>query len=288
MPAPPAKFLPANATATGLIFADGTAYTATVNKCGDAPEAVWAMDYMADDKPVVSWPTGGATVSGIALGTDGTVYASTGKGTSQYAGSVVALEPKTLKLKDWVSVPGVAFNSLPVLFTEGNKTYVAATADNGRLYLFDAASLGGADHRMPLFATPAASNRTFAKDGLATWRDAAGTRWVLAATSGAIAAFKLAAGTAAPSLEQAWVSRALVEPRAPTIINDVVFALSGGRAGGPNAVLYALDPATGKDLWNSGSTITSYASAGLSAGTGQVYAVTYDNTVWAFGIPQVY
>ena len=50
-------------------------------------------------------------------------------------------------------------------------------------------------------------------------------------------------------------------------------------------VLYALDPATGKELWNSGTTITSTASAGLSAGTGQVYVVTSDNTVYAFGIP---
>jgi hypothetical protein len=29
------------------------------------------------------------------------------------------------------------------------------------------------------------------------------------------------------------------------------------------------------------------ASAGLSAGTGQVYVVTADNTVWSFGIPLV-
>ena len=63
-----------------------------------------------------------------------------------------------------------------------------------------------------------------------------------------------------------------------------MFALAGGNASA-NAVLYALDPATGKDLWNSGTTITAVASAGLSAGTGQVYVVTADNTVWSFGIP---
>ena len=43
------------------------------------------------------------------------------------------------------------------------------------------------------------------------------------------------------------------------------------------AVLYALDGATGKELWSSGKTITSFARAGLSAGGGQVYLVTYDN-----------
>ena len=42
------------------------------------------------------------------------------------------------------------------------------------------------------------------------------------------------------------------------------------------------------DSWSSGPTITSFATGGLSAGTGQVYVVTYDNTLWAFGIPQTY
>jgi outer membrane protein assembly factor BamB len=76
----------------------------------------------------------------------------------------------------------------------------------------------------------------------------------------------------------------MVAPRAPIIVNGVVFALAGGNATA-NATLYALDPATGKDLWTSGSAITGAASAGLSAGTGQVYVVTSDNTVWSFGIP---
>ena len=50
------------------------------------------------------------------------------------------------------------------------------------------------------------------------------------------------------------------------------------------AVVYALHPDTGKEIWNSGSAITSFATAGLSAGTGQLYVVTYDNTIWSFGI----
>ena len=75
-----------------------------------------------------------------------------------------------------------------------------------------------------------------------------------------------------------------MNPRTPMIVNGVVFALASGSANA-NAVLYALEPATGKELWTSGTTITSTASAGLSAGTGQVYVVTSDNTVYAFGIP---
>jgi outer membrane protein assembly factor BamB len=81
-------------------------------------------------------------------------------------------------------------------------------------------------------------------------------------------------------------------------VNGVVFAASsgefqGGPAAGPKeraerstpAVLYALDAATGKELWTSGTTMTSFARAGLSAGGGQVYVVTFDNTLYAFGIP---
>jgi outer membrane protein assembly factor BamB len=46
-----------------------------------------------------------------------------------------------------------------------------------------------------------------------------------------------------------------------------------------------LDAATGKAMWNSGTKITSFARGGLSAGGGQVYLVTYDNQLYAFGIP---
>ena len=83
------------------------------------------------------------------------------------------------------------------------------------------------------------------------------------------------------------------------LINGVVFGLSTGEHRPANAnasaaarakssvpaVLYALDPATGKELWTSGKTITSFARGGLSAAAGQVYLVTFDNTLYAFGIP---
>ena len=278
----PARFLPANVTATGLIWTDGFVYAATSNTCGGAPTAVYAMDFMAETKPVTMWQSNGAAIVGLALAMDGTLYVSTGTGGSEYANAVVALEAKTLKLKDWIRQES-AFTSTPVAFSEGNKTYVAATSDS-RLYLLDAASLGGADHRTPLFVTQEASGIFFSSNGIATWRDAGGTRWILAEMSSAIAAFKLADTGSAPAVERVWTSRKMASPRTPIVVNGVVFALAGGNTGA-NAVLYALDPVTGKELWNSGNTITSAASAGLSAGTGQVHVVTADNTVYAFGIP---
>jgi hypothetical protein len=278
----PARFLPANATATGLIWANGYVYAATSNTCGGAPTAVYAMDFMAETKPVMTWQSNGAPIVGLSLGVDGTVYASTGEGSSEYSNSVLALDGATLKLKDWLRHDS-AFNSTPVVFGERDRTYVAVTS-RSRLYVLDAASLGGADHRSPLFVTQETSGASFDNDGIATWQDPAGTRWILANTSGAIGAFKVAFNGGVPVVARAWASRTMQSPRTPLIVNGVVFALAGG-SGGTNAVLYALDPATGKDLWNSGTTITSTASAGMSAGTGQVHVVTADNTVYAFGIP---
>jgi outer membrane protein assembly factor BamB len=84
------------------------------------------------------------------------------------------------------------------------------------------------------------------------------------------------------------------------VIGGVVFALSTGefrtsdnkitaaqraQRSSP-AVLYALDGATGKELWNSGKTIMSFVhGAGLSGNGGQVYVGTYDGTLYAFGFP---
>jgi outer membrane protein assembly factor BamB len=286
--AAPAIFLPPNATSTGLIWAGGTVYAATTNDCGSAPEAISAMDWDADAKPVTTWKSNGAPIGGFALGIDGTVYVTTGNGSSTYANSILALEPKTLAVKNWFSQPGAVFESSPVVFTEGSRIYVAATAQDGRLYLLDGAAVGGGDHKTTLTIAPASSNRRFTSEAPATWRDQQGTRWILAPTSNAVSAFRFSNANDVPALAQAWVSRDLVSPRTPVIVNGVAFALSSGQNQSANAVLYALDPASGKELWSSGSTITSFATAGLSGGTAQVYVVTFDNTVWSFGIPIPY
>jgi len=150
---------------------------------------------------------------------------------------------------------------------------VAATTATS-LHVLDAVSFAA-----PVVRTEPQANVRFSGDGVATWRDAAGTRWLLTSGSGANIAYAFGANT----VTERW-RKPLVNPRTPMIVNGVVFALASGSTNA-NAVLYALEPATGKELWTSGATITSTASAGMSAGTGQVYVVTSDNTVYAFGIP---
>jgi len=92
----------------------------------------------------------------------------------------------------------------------------------------------------------------------------------------------------------------MVSPLTPIIVNDVIFAVSSGEfrtsdaqitaaqraQRSSRAMLYALDGATGKELWNSGNTITTFVhSGGLSGGASQMYLGTYDGTLYAFGFP---
>jgi outer membrane protein assembly factor BamB len=77
--------------------------------------------------------------------------------------------------------------------------------------------------------------------------------------------------------------------------NDVVFALAIGKFLGDgdvsnrihrstSATHYALNAETGKEIWNSGKTITSFVhSAALAASPRQVYVGTYGDTLYAFG-----
>jgi outer membrane protein assembly factor BamB len=233
--------------------------------------------------------------------------------TQVYSNAVVAIDRKTLTVKDWFTADGADFNASPIVIRYQDKDLVAATGNDGRLYLLDGTSLGGADHKSPLFVTPQFS-KAGAGTALATW-ESDNTRWIVATAAGvppaslklasngpvvggAIVAFKLMRQGGKTTLEPGWVSRDLTSPLAPIVVNGMVFVASSGefRGGGTlpaaeraqrslPAVLYALDAATGKTMWSSGRTITSFARSGLAAGAGQVYLVTYDNTLYAFGIP---
>src|SRR6185503_21050796 len=78
-----------------------------------------------------------------------------------------------------------------------------------------------------------------------------------AVTKGTLVAFTVVDQNDAPTLQPQWTSRDLASPVTPAIVNGVVFALASGEAKGrgrsSNAVLYALDAATGKELWTSGN-----------------------------------
>ena len=204
-------------------------------------------------------------IAGPAIGADGTVYAETGDGqydpdTNRYANSIVALTPTELKLKDWYTPTNAEWlwkrdldmNVTPVVFEYKGRELLVGSGKEGRLFLLDSQSLGGADHRTPLFRTDLVSNEDidFAGAGtwgsLASWEDVQGTRWVLApvwgpkhpgfkfpitngeANVGSIAAFKVEDRSGKPALAPAWISRNMITPAPPAIANGLVFALGTG------------------------------------------------------------
>jgi len=309
---PPIKFLPGPANVAGSVLVDTTLYAATTGNCPGVVNGVWAVDLASDAKTVTSYDAKGAAIVGSAppaFGTDGTIYIATGAGNSPVANSIVSLTPPALTQKDWFSVDGSPFTSNPIVFQHRGKDLIVAANKDGRLYVLDGTSPGGADHKTPLHKSSPVSTGTQTTTGLSSWQDAAGMRWIAVTLGGAAAAdtkFPLANGTVSkgaiaaftlvdqndvPTLQPQWISRDLAAPVTPVAVNGVVFALASGEATargqkGAPAVLYALDGATGKELWASGTTITASAHGiGPSAGDSQVYVVTVDGTLYAFGMP---
>ena len=71
-------------------------------------------------------------------------------------------------------------------------------------------------------------------------------------------------------------------PLAPIVINGVVFAVFNS----PSAILHAFNADTGKELWNSGTVMTTGVRNGnLSGSASQLYLGTSDGTLYAFGFP---
>ncbi len=323
----PVKFLGPNAHASDLIaipenndqWHSYVVYAATSNNCGGVKNGVWAINLADDAKPITHFETGASPVGDPAFSSDGTLFVAVGKGPvgSAYSNAIVALMPKTLTVKDWFTAPNADFTSGPTVIKHGDKELVAAATKDGRVYLLDAASLGGSDHKTAMFVSPAFSSAKteYQPQALAAWQDTDQTDWIAEPfagtgpagvagngklTNGGIIALKITDAGGKVTLTPGWVSQDMISPLPAVIVNGVMFTASSGEyypAAGKSmsaaerakqsvpAILYALDAANGKQLWSSGATITSFANAGLWTSLGQTYVATYDGTVYAFGFP---
>jgi len=243
-----------------------------------------------------------------------------------YGDTVLSLDPESLKVKDYFTPEerssaqgtGQRTGVTPAVFQWKGKDLIVAAGQDGTVYLLDSASLGGADHHTPLSKTEpiagtdaSSPNRGILGD-FATWEDTdTGARWIYAAVqggpssnvkfplangdaeSGSIVAFKVEEQNGKPALTPQWISRNLIGPASPVTTNGLVFALSTGHADGgdsganaDHATLYALDGATGKELFSSGDDVTTFShGSGLAIADGRVYFTTHDNTVYCYGFP---
>ena len=316
----PAPFVPAGARVTDPVAVNDILYASTTGKCGGAPDGVWAIDLSSDAKPVVSYKTTGSPVGSVALTTDGTVVAAT-------TNEIVTLDPKTLQVKHSYTDANTQFVTGPLVFQQDGKDVIAAGTRDGSVILLDAATLAaplsttkaltapgaafgsdalafwqeytpGTPDPAAVAAAQEAAAQAQAAGGRGGGRGGAagpaipmipGQAWLLAATKNSVVAWKIVDQGGKPSLQPGWTSRALSAPVAPVIVNNVVFAVSPGRAAaaggaGTPAVLYAINAMTGKDLWSSGTTIkSSMPGRAIWTSNSQVYVGTNDGAVYGFG-----
>jgi len=330
----PIKFLPPNAKVTSLNVWETMVYATTGGLCDGYRNALYGLNLLTNEKKVVVFAPefgGFAGSGGTAIGFDGTVYVQTMQAPGEPAGrfhdTVLALTPRELTVKDYFTVASGSLSAqdrestgiTPAVFTWRGKEMIAAGGRNGRLYLLDAKSLGGADHKTPLLQTPPVIRRARGGEGFqgsfASWQDIdTQTRWLYvpvagpvktgvkfpnmgnAPTTGSLLAFALKQEGDKPTLDPLWLSGDMVSPGPATIVNGMVFALSTGTvpsgtgdpkaqaAGGP-AVLYALDALTGKQLYTSGTSVTApAANNAIAVANGRIYFSAQDNSVYSFGL----
>jgi outer membrane protein assembly factor BamB len=267
-PQPPIKFLGPNANVSDLSVVDGVAYATTSNDCGGVPNGVWALDLTTN--AVTNW-------KGV-VGGDGEVAfgaSSSPRLTSQ--SQLITLDPKTMGVQSSYDA-GKTFTTSPIIFPYKTKVVVGAATEDGVVHVIDTGSPTSV-----IAKSAAGEPRPYA---LATWEDAGETRWIIVTSAKSITAWKMVEQGGEPTLEQAWTSREVQLAASPLIINGVLFALQRGDRQS-NSVLYALDAATGKPLWNSGKVVSSFVpkGGGLAAGGSSIYFGTEDGTLWDFGFP---
>ena len=204
----------------------------------------------------------------MAIDPKGNVFAETGDGDwdpakGQYSDTVLELSPRDVKLVDYYTPANRAVDheegSRHGQHEPGGVSVQAVGAGGGRgqrgRHLFvDAKSMGGADHRTPLYRSPLLANEDVNLAGrgfwgaFATWEDPQGARWLYApalgaaapgrrprlrmtngaAPHGSIMAFRVEEKDGKPVLTPAWISRDMDVPEPPVVVNGMVFALSNG------------------------------------------------------------
>lgn len=269
---PPTPFVPAFSKMWSMNLVNGILYTTVSQNCNGVKSGVYSMDLSNADHKISHFQASSANGSGIwgragaAITSDGRAIVETGDGTfdpekNHMADSVIALSAADLKVADyftprnrlWVTKKDLDMGSIgPTVFNFKKWELAAASGKEGVIFLLDTKSLGGPDHRVPLYRSPLFTNEevNFAGKGFwgafSTWEDAAGTRWLYAPAwgpptpatkfslqhgetpDGSVMAFKVEEQAGKPVLTPAWNSLNMSVPTPVIIANGVVFAMSDG------------------------------------------------------------
>ena len=174
--APAELFLPPNGKPYALNIHNNVLYTTTAQGCGGTPNQFYGYDLAT--KKVGSFNPGSGGLwprLGPSIGKDGTVYAGSGDGDYYperqiYGQAIIGVkqnpQTKALEMTDWYA-PSNAYwlrkrdldmNATGPVFDFKGKEYTAHTSKECRVWLLDTSSLGGEDHRTPVYRTPLICN----------------------------------------------------------------------------------------------------------------------------------
>jgi outer membrane protein assembly factor BamB len=252
--------------AYGLNLVNNVVYTVTGQACHGVPNQLYAVD-LTTKKAFSSTPGQGGIfgTAGPAIGSDGTIYFETGDGVYDVAAGKLSTTVQAytsandqLTLKDyytpsnhaWLTKRDLDMNTTPVVFPYQGRDLLVGSGKEGRYFLMDSKSLGGANHETPLYRTPLVSNKNvnFQTEGswgsFASWEGKDGNRWVLAPIGGPVAvdfplsygptpnggiiALKVTETGGKTELIPAWVSRDMMSAEPPVVANGVVYVLAAG------------------------------------------------------------
>lgn len=264
---PPVQMLPnVYGKPYGLNLVNGVVYTITGQGCGGVPNALYAYNTVTKKVTSSTPPQGGLWgTAGPAIGTDGTIYFESGDhpydakaGLLSTSFQAYTFSNDTLTLKDyytpsnheWLTKRDLDMNTTPVVFPYKGRDVLVGGGKEGRFFLLDSKSLGGADHQTPLFRSEliANANVNFQTEGtwgsFAAWKSPDGTQWVLAPNggpttvkfpihygdtpNGGVLAFKVEEKNGKTELVNAWQSRDMITAEPPVVANGLVFVLAGG------------------------------------------------------------
>ncbi|HTJ29397.1 MAG TPA: PQQ-binding-like beta-propeller repeat protein [Acidobacteriaceae bacterium] len=250
----------------GLNLVNNVVYTVTGQGCGGVPNALYAYNLTSKKLTVSQPPQAGLWgTAGPSVGADGTIYFESGDGAYDAAAGKLSTSVEaftfnddTLKLKDyyspsnhiWLTRRDLDMNATPAIFPFHGKELLVGSGKEGRFFIMDSKSLGGANHETPLLRTPLFSNKNvnFQTEGtwgsMATWEDKHHTRWILSPTGGELAvpfpvkhgpaphggviAMKLVETAGKVDLKAAWTSEDMLTAEPPVVANGVVYVLAGG------------------------------------------------------------
>lgn len=279
-----AEFVPPYSRNWSLNLVDGFLYTTAGRGCGNgtgggegagrrAPAVaahMLAMDLKNLAHPIARFftspgrPNGAWTRAGMVWGFD-SFFVQTADGPwdpaqGLWGQTLLRLSPKTLEVIDYFTPPNLEeinakdldfASGGTIAFTFANRPLVVSAGKDGTVYLHDARSLGGPDHRTALFSVKAGNDEmSYASTGVwgaaATAVNLRNERWMYLpmwgppskrvtfartngdAAHGSIMAFQVVPDGDSFKLLPKWVSRDLSVPDSPVVANGIVYAIATG------------------------------------------------------------